>query len=228
LTSIGSDEKGFYGSLTPEVRKIAAKDAAKIIGVGLAVMAMASMAGADVDREPDSPTFGYITFPNGIILDIFGENASIVRNIIKLFNAGIGGESKKDALLQFGQFVRSKLHPLPRIAVDMIKGKDYMGEHVYERRSLKPRGEWMQNQLTPMAIKAVVEQMERDPLLGLFLLPSSLTGLPIKDKRDFEDLTRRKEAEAKLRKRMDKRDPVVRREKEEEKRKKRRRDRMKL
>jgi hypothetical protein len=60
------------------------------------------------------------------------------------------------------------------------------------------------------------------------MTPVYLTGFPARNSQAYEDLQSKIKFEKKMRKRMDERDPVVKREKEEEKRKKRRRDRMKL
>jgi hypothetical protein len=54
--------KGYYASMTPRVRKMAAKSVAKFIGTGASLMALAFFSGAgDADLDPWSVGFGTVT-----------------------------------------------------------------------------------------------------------------------------------------------------------------------
>lgn len=170
------ESKGFYASLDGRMRKQAAYDAGKIIAGGLAVMAAASLAGADVDYEPESPTFGFISFPNGWQFQPFGEAGAVVRLVLKVL--GYKKMNQRTSAEEVTRFIRGKFHPIPRIATDLGYGKSFMGTYTRDIDG-SINEEWLLNAVGPMSIISIVEGMQEDPLNSAFLIPFQMTGLPM-------------------------------------------------
>lgn len=129
----------YYAKLPKEVRILAIKDVAKFVGLGMTVLALASLNGAEVEGDPRSSDFGKIKIGN-TRWDIWGGYQQYIRvfaqlmsgekklasgEMKKLNGEGAFGETRMDLI---GNFVRGKLAPVPSIAVDYLKGRTIVGE----------------------------------------------------------------------------------------------------
>ncbi len=184
--------KGFYSDLTPRMQKQAAYDIGKIILLGFGVMAAAAAGGADVDDDRESPTYGFIIFPNGTQWNVWGEDGSLVKAVIR-----IAGGGKKNALEDVSHFIRGKLAPLPAIYTDYTFEKTYMGDNIRDING-ELKTSWMVEQVTPMSIKNIAEEIINDPIAGTLLAPIYITGLPIQSEKNFiqKQIEREKEKKA--------------------------------
>lgn len=141
--------KGFYANLPPKLRLAALGDLLKFVGVGTTLLGMLSlwaMGGDDDDKdriqvEDDarSSDFGKIRSGN-TRWDIWGGFQPYVRLIAQLFT----GERKAtssgqiSSVNKFGQdkgtllsrFVRGKLAPVPATALNLLTGRNIVGEKV--------------------------------------------------------------------------------------------------
>ncbi len=130
----------YYARLPKEIRIQALKDVGKFIGVGLSVMALAKLNGAQVESDPRSSDFGKIKSGN-TRWDIWGGHQQYIRVLTQLLTGqsksattgqineinGTGrfGESRGDVALRF---LRGKLAPLPSIGADILSGRTISGE----------------------------------------------------------------------------------------------------
>lgn len=130
----------YYAKLSPYARKQALISALSFLGFGMAVMAIAGAAGADVEDDPRSTDFGKIKVGN-TRYDIWGGFQPLVRllaqlstgekkstttgKIIKLDGKKYGSDDRGDVALKF---VRGKLAPVPAAAVNLLTGKNMVGE----------------------------------------------------------------------------------------------------
>lgn len=130
----------FYTKLPKEVRIMALKDMGKVLLFGASVLGLAKMAGAEVEGDARSSDFGKIKVGN-TRWDIWGGFQQYARlfwqlrtgetkssssgNIYKL-----DGESfpYKTRLDQLASFFRGKLAPVPGTIVDVLAGKNIVGE----------------------------------------------------------------------------------------------------
>lgn len=130
----------YYTSLPKEVRMMAIKDMAKLVGFGASILGLAQLAGAEVEKDPRSSDFGKIKVGN-TRWDIWGGFQQYVR----IFSQLATGETKsttsgqirqlkgdefpyKSRLDQLGNFFRGKLAPVPGTAVDALAGRNVIGE----------------------------------------------------------------------------------------------------
>lgn len=132
----------FYTKLPKEVRIMALKDMAKVIGFGTSILGLAAVAGAQVEKDPRSADFGKIRVGN-TRWDIWGGFQQYARIFAQLYtgqtkssNTGEIYDLKGDKfpyktrLDQLGAFFRGKLAPVPGFAVDVLSGKNVVGEPV--------------------------------------------------------------------------------------------------
>jgi hypothetical protein len=129
----------YYVKLPKEVRIMALKDIAKTIAFGVSLLGLAKAAGADVETDPRSPDFGKIRGGN-TRWDIWGGFQQYVRIASQIWSGkaksasgairSLDGESfpYKTRLDQLASFFRGKLAPVPGTVVDMLAGKNVVGE----------------------------------------------------------------------------------------------------
>jgi hypothetical protein len=116
----------------PVVRMEIAKDFAAFAGTGLAVLTIASLAGAKVGTDPESPDFGKIVMGHTHI-DIWGGLQQPVRLIMQPILAGLDKthlretEKKIDPLEAGRRFLTYKLAPSVTIPAALLTGKDVVG-----------------------------------------------------------------------------------------------------
>jgi len=130
----------YYARLPKQVRIQAMKDAIKFVGAGMSVLALAGLAGADIEDDPRSSDFGKIKIGN-MRLDIWGG----FQQFVVLFARLISGQQKsiasgevrdldgkkfpfttrKDLLIRFAE---QKLSPTAAFARDLLSNQGFMGE----------------------------------------------------------------------------------------------------
>lgn len=132
----------FYKTVPKEVRIDYFKSMAKFIGLGLTVLALAKLNGADVETDQRSSDFGKIKVGN-TRWDIWGGFSQYIRvraqflsgqsvsintgKVRELDGEGIFGTDRSDPLTSM---LRGKLAPVPSIIVDLAKKRNIVGEHI--------------------------------------------------------------------------------------------------
>jgi hypothetical protein len=142
LSDIASVGNGFYGKLPKEIRIKALQDLGKFVGVGLSVLGLAKLAGAQTESDPRSSDFGKIKVGN-TRYDVWGGFAQYVRfftemlsgetkspatgTVTKLNGGGAFGRTRADVAVSF---LRGKLSPIPSMAWDFAAGRNSVGQPV--------------------------------------------------------------------------------------------------
>jgi hypothetical protein len=155
------------------------KDMSSFVGFGLAVLALAAAAGAEVEDDPRSTDFGKIKVGD-TRWDIWGGFQQPIRafvqatleerkstttgKIVKLDGSGYGGETGGDVLLRF---FRGKLAPVPAFLVNAYTGKNVMGTPFELGPSLLQMS-------YPLVIQSVIESAKKDGVVFGVLA----TGVP--------------------------------------------------
>ena len=128
----------------PQVRKQIAADMASVVGTNIVMMMLASLAGASVGLDPRDSDFGKITFGNTRI-DFWGGFIQPARLLGAIGmglveRAGLAGQHLPENMKVFGginsiydmlaNFSHYKLAPHISIPVDLLQGKNVVGEEM--------------------------------------------------------------------------------------------------
>ena len=133
-----------YASMSPEVRKMAMKNTLSFVGFGLMVLALAGLGGAETEENPLSTDFGKIKVGN-TRYDIWGGFLPIIRTIAQV-TLGMKKDSRTGEIKELGgnynrgtvleNFFRSKLSPFVGSIVNLLTGKNMIGEKVTPEKEL--------------------------------------------------------------------------------------------
>jgi len=124
----------------PAVKKMWLRDMTSTISFGLLVLALFKANGADVEDDPRSSDFGKIRLGD-TRWDIWGGFQQPIRYVIQFVSgqkkSSASGKiteldgtnySKQTRLGVAGSFLRSKLAPIPAMAIDAMAGENMIGE----------------------------------------------------------------------------------------------------
>lgn len=129
----------YYAKLDPFVRKEALKSLFAFTALGLGVLGLAKMNGAEVESDPRSSDFGKIKVGRTRI-DIWGgfqqyirlaaqfitnQKKSTTTGEIKDLNEGFNAESRYGTLTKFAE---SKAAPIPSFILDWLKNENFEGD----------------------------------------------------------------------------------------------------
>jgi hypothetical protein len=180
LASPLTGRKGYYKGLSPEVRKMQVRNMAQMIGTGLGVMALASLAGGESDFDPESPTFGTVQVGNKRI-PVFSNFSKYVKAIVQ-FATGkqrIEGERiGKNRMQTVTKFFRSGVPPATGAVIDILSGRDYAGQPVTTEGIIR-------STIAPMSLEGIAKEVKRDGALGAVTGLGQFFGLNISDERDY-------------------------------------------
>lgn len=131
----------------PAVRRaIALEYGRALIGIGT-VLSLAKMGGAEIGTDPTSTDYRKIILPNGTRIDLFAgliQNTVFVSRMASGEKTSLGGRTtpirrttekrlpfgSADAAGVTGQFLRTKLAPVPATVLNLLSGSDVMGNFV--------------------------------------------------------------------------------------------------
>ena len=160
------DPRNLY-KLDPAVRKIWIKDSIKFYGVGMSILTMAKLAGADVDLHPNSSDFLKIRIGN-TRLDIWGgfqQYATLIAKI-SMGTQNVEGRNKKINRLDTGlRFALQKASPSAGFVRDFLKGKNMVGEPFDLTNEAV-------NLLTPLFFQDMYDAISEDGMIG------AIKGMP--------------------------------------------------
>jgi hypothetical protein len=186
----------YYYKLPKPIRVEAMKDMLKFIGAGMTVLALAKLNGASVEDDPRSSDFGKIKVGN-TRWDIWGGFQPYVRvitqaalgerksatsgQVYELNGEGAFGKTRLDPI---SIFFRGKLSPAVGMGVDLLEGRDIVGNKVTLQKELFQH-------FTPLLFTDVSDAMKEQGIKGLFTagIPSTFgvgvqTYLPKPPKED--------------------------------------------
>lgn len=163
----------FYTKTPKEIRVMYAKDMLKFIGLGMTVLALAKLNGAEVEDDPRSTDFGKIKSGN-TRWDIWGgfqpyirvfsqmvtgEKKNVTDKQIKELNGDHAfGETRGDVVTRFA---RGKLAPVPSMVWDFLSARTVTGD--------KPTiGSEAESHLLPLLYSDVKSAMQDKGVSSLF------------------------------------------------------------
>ena len=144
------------GKQTP-AGKILAHEMVAFVGAGLIAMVLAEILGADVEKDPRSSDFGKIKIGRTRI-DVWGGFQQIARSTAQI----ITGKSKavssgelftKTRLETFGRFIQSKLSPAAGLGIELLSGKDFLGEPLPTFETKGELFEYSMQKLAPLVLQ---------------------------------------------------------------------------
>jgi len=182
LLPVVGGKPGYYSGLPPEIRKMAIADITKFLGAGVGLMLFAGSRGADVDDDPESPTFGTIKIGDKKY-NAWGGFTPYAKTIFQ----GATGKRKingqrvditKGKLI--ANFFRSRLTPAASVTTNLLVGKDYSNKPV------TLEGELI-NLTAPLSVSAIIDGLKKDGVIGILNqgIPS-FVGIGVSDERDFQ------------------------------------------
>lgn len=147
-------------------RALVAKEYAKFLGALGGVLTLAKMNGAEVETDAASADFGKVKIGNqridfgagllqtAVFLNRMatGRYKTTGGNVLDLNNPKYGGPNKLSVL---GRFARSKASPTAGVAASGLEGKNYIGEPVTVKSTLK-------DLISPLSVKELVEGLRAD------------------------------------------------------------------
>ncbi|MDQ3175694.1 MAG: hypothetical protein M3Q91_18615, partial [Acidobacteriota bacterium] len=159
-----------------KVTRQAAKDLASTVGVGLAVIHLAKMNGAEAPTDPDDSDFGKIVIDGDIHIDIWGGYqpvarmyARVAKGVQEKIDASSEGRDPKgipDAFDLIAQVMKYKIGPGPRGLNTLLTGKDAVGN---KRTPL----DVLETSVLPITVEEVIETAKEK---GLWTWESGLSG----------------------------------------------------
>lgn len=159
----GVEYRGYYRSMTPEVRRYAVKQTAAGIAMGALIMgAMALDKDKEVDSDPTSVTFGQVRdTKNGWSYNIFGRFTPYIRYLAMMALRGktINGKPVKfDAKAETYKFFRGKAAPVAGVGADLLFSKNFQGKSY----SLDDKGQLASDLFEPLFVNELRQQMKID------------------------------------------------------------------
>ncbi len=185
------------GNPRPTSKIMASQMVNFVIAGGLA-MTIAGVLGAKVERDPRSSDYGKIVLGR-MRIDVWGGFQQIARSTAQL----ITGRSKavssgeiftKSRLETFGRFVQSKLSPFASLSVELLSGKDFLGEPIPTFENKSDLFEWaIFQKLSPLIIQDTVDAIRysenRAAMALVFPLAFHGIGVQTYEKNALDDLT---------------------------------------
>ena len=176
--------KGYYASLSPELRKVAISKMAIAITVPYLIMAAIALDDDfEVDYDPRSVTFGQLKqLSTGESWNPYGRFTSVVRYIILMLMGVryIGDEKMRaDFKTETFKFFRGKMAPAYGLALDLAFREGFDGQPLSFEDVAK-------DAITPLALKDLKTYMEDDGTWGLITkgLPA-ISGIKVGTEKQF-------------------------------------------
>ena len=160
----------------PRVRKEIAKEQVAIATFTASVFALAKLAGAEVELDPDKPDYGFIKVGNARYDFLAGvlQPTRIVARIGKmgLRRVGLAKSQPKfdeDPLEMMWRFAKYRISPAISLPKELLTGKDWMGKPITVSQSLA-------GAVTPMFLENVKEVYEEEEGQLPVAVPYSFLG----------------------------------------------------
>jgi hypothetical protein len=166
-----------YIKQEPFVRKEAFKSLFSFLGLGLSVLTLAKLSGAEVGSDPRSANFGKVKMGN-TRFDMWGGFQPLVRATAQLITGKyISSTTGKEMTLGEGykpmtrldivqRFLEGKLAPIPSFVITLLKQQDQAGEPVNVLKEIAER-------FVPMAMQDMYDLSQENPAL----MPAGLLTL---------------------------------------------------
>ena len=187
--------KGYYTSLTPRQRMVAARNLGQFAVTGLGIMGVIKLLNKDDDDvkvtlNPFDSNFGIKIKDKQV--NPFGRYASYMTGLLQVFFAmkyregekkplGVGYKAETSGDVAFSRFVRGKMRPDVGLAYDYVfnNQKNYFTKEKIKPSDLAP---------APMTWINLFKDIQRDKIsTSLWNVPYQFIGGQVRDQRDFEE-----------------------------------------
>lgn len=187
--------KGYYTSLTPRQRMVAARNLGQFAVTGLGIMGVIKLLNKDDDDvkvtlNPFDSNFGIKIGDKQV--NPFGRYASYMTGLLQVFFAmkyregekkplGVGYKAETSGDVAFSRFVRGKMRPDVGLAYDYVfnNGKNYFTKERIKPSDLAP---------APMTWINLFKDIKRDKIsTSLWNVPYQFIGGQVRDQRNFEE-----------------------------------------
>ncbi len=198
LTVVGEKVVGKEKIEATPSQKILAGELVSFVTAGGLILTLAAAMGAKVERDPRSTDFGKIVMGKTRI-DIWGGFQPIARSVAQLVagrtkSTSTGELFTKNRLEVFGRFVQSKLSPVTGLGVELLSGKDFLGEPLPK---FKDRAEFMQwaiyEKLAPLILQDTIDAISysEHKAMGALVFPLAFHGIGVQTYKTsvLDDLT---------------------------------------
>ncbi len=184
------------GNSTPS-SKILAHEMVMFVGAGLIAMVLAEMMGGEVEKDPRSSDFGKIKFGRTRI-DVWGGFQQIARSTAQLmFGQGKAVSSgeifTKNRLEIFGRFIQSKLSPAAGLSIELLSGKDFLGEPLPTFETKGELFEYSMQKLAPLVLQDTVDaiRFSDNKVMTSMAFPLAFHGIGVQtyEPNALDDLT---------------------------------------
>lgn len=115
-----------------ELRGEIARQWVGFVGTGMAILALAKMAGLDVGDDPESPDFGKIIIGDKVRIDVWGGLQQPVRLFLRTAKV-VAGKSDENVADISWQFIKYKFAPGITVGYETVTGKDWVTNKEIER-----------------------------------------------------------------------------------------------
>lgn len=174
----------FWKTVPENVRKDYFKSLLSTAGLGLTILGLAKMMGAETEDDPRSPDFGKIKSGN-TRWDIWGGHQQYIRLVAQVVT-GQKKSSTSGKITEMGTkepysgsrggqvfgFLRGKLAPVPSAAVDILVGKNMVGEDLTTKWKSGPKevgiGENISSHLLPLTITGLRDAIKDQGMKAIF------------------------------------------------------------
>jgi hypothetical protein len=187
-------QRRFWKKVPKEVRVDYFRSLIATAGLGLTVLGLAKLAGADTEDDPRSPDFGKIVSGN-TRWDIWGGHQQYIRLVAQMItkkkkSSTTGKMSDVGTKNPYSgtrgglalDFLRGKLAPIPSVVVDLLSEENTIGDELTTdwesgRKKIGVK-ENLMNHLLPLTTTGLKEALEdQGPRAWFTVLPPSLLGV---------------------------------------------------
>jgi hypothetical protein len=184
---VNGQPRGYYGNMSPRMRKYAIKQTAAGFATGITLMALYAMApDKEVDSDPTSVTFGQVKdIKTGTSINIFGRFTPIVRYLammtMRVRTAATGKPSRVRAGMETYKFFRGKMAPATGVGFDIGLGMDYSGKP-YRLEA----GKLAKDLFEPLFVSDLKKQLEVSGTAGVLNAIPSFFGIKVANEKMFD------------------------------------------
>lgn len=184
------------GRATP-AGKVLAAEMVTFVSAGMTAMVLAKMMGADVEEDPRSSDFGKIKIGKTRV-DVWGGFQQIVRAAVQIGTGqgkavSSGEVFDKNRLETVGRFIQSKLNPAAGMAVELLSGKDFLGEPIKAPESLPEFMGMATKRLAPLVMQDIADawRFSDSKVMGVASMPLAFHGIGVQtyEPNALDDLT---------------------------------------
>ena len=158
----------------PELRKELVTQWAAYLGTGLTVLALAKLAGAEVEDDPEDSDWGKIVVGGNKHIDIWGGIQQPMRLAFKAMKGGyqqaMEGETDVNPMEDMWRFLSYKLSPPVQMVNELVSGQDVIGRETENIAigdiELPTAATVLVKNMTPLILQSVVEATQEGESAG--------------------------------------------------------------